>query len=77
MFHVKHSNECFTIYILAFKWMLVKRIQINSYKIILGSEKMYFKRLRDLREDKDLKQENIANILKITRQQYQIFMKQA
>ena len=53
--------------------MLVKRIQINSYKIILGSEKMYFKRLRDLREDKDLKQENIANILKITRQQYGLY----
>ncbi len=34
---------------------------------------MYFKRLRDLREDKDLKQENIANILKITRQQYGLY----
>lgn len=34
---------------------------------------MYFKRLKDLREDKDLKQENIANILKITRQQYGLY----
>ena len=34
---------------------------------------MYFKRLRDLREDKDLKQGNIANILKITRQQYGLY----
>ncbi len=34
---------------------------------------MYFKRLKDLREDKDLKQENIANYLKITRQQYGLY----
>lgn len=36
---------------------------------------MYFKRLRDLREDNELKQENIANILKITRQQYGLYEK--
>lgn len=34
---------------------------------------MYFQRIRDLREDKDLKQENIANILGITQQQYQLY----
>lgn len=34
---------------------------------------MYFKRLKDLREDKDLKQENVANYLKITRQQYGLY----
>lgn len=34
---------------------------------------MYFKRIKDLREDKDLKQENIANYLKITRQQYGLY----
>ncbi len=34
---------------------------------------MYFQRLRDLREDKDLKQENIANVLGITQQQYQLY----
>lgn len=34
---------------------------------------MYFKRLKDLREDKDLKQENIANLLRITRQQYGLY----
>ena len=33
----------------------------------------YTKRLRDLREDKDLKQDEIARILKITRQQYQLY----
>lgn len=32
-----------------------------------------YQRLKDLREDKDLKQENIASILKITRQQYQLY----
>ncbi len=34
---------------------------------------MYLKRLKDLREDHDLKQENVANALKITRQQYQLY----
>lgn len=34
---------------------------------------MYFKRLKDLREDNDLKQETIANYLKITRQQYGLY----
>ena len=33
----------------------------------------YTKRLRDLREDKDLNQEDIAKILNITRQQYQLY----
>ena len=33
----------------------------------------YTKRLKDLREDKDLKQEAIAITLKITRQQYQLY----
>ena len=33
----------------------------------------YTKRLRDLREDKDLIQDDIARILKITRQQYQLY----
>lgn len=30
----------------------------------------YFQRLRDMREDHDLKQEFVANLLKIKRQQY-------
>ena len=33
----------------------------------------YLKRMRDLREDHDLNQEQIAEILKITRQQYQLY----
>ena len=33
----------------------------------------YTKRMRDLREDKDLKQDDVANVLKITRQQYQLY----
>lgn len=33
----------------------------------------YTKRMRDLREDKDLKQEDIAKVLNITRQQYQLY----
>ena len=32
-----------------------------------------YQRLRDLREDNDKKQEDIALILKISRQQYQIY----
>ena len=34
---------------------------------------MYFKRLKDLREDNDLKQDYIAEKLKITRQQYGLY----
>lgn len=34
---------------------------------------MNLKRLKDLREDKDLKQEEISKILKITRQQYGLY----
>ena len=34
---------------------------------------MYFKRLRDIREDNDLKQESVACILNITRQQYGLY----
>lgn len=32
-----------------------------------------FQRLQDLREDNDLRQEDVANILGITRQQYQLY----
>lgn len=34
---------------------------------------MYFKRLREIREDSDLLQRNIAEILGITKQQYQLY----
>lgn len=34
---------------------------------------MYLKRLKDLREDNDLTQEIIANLLKITRPQYSLY----
>ena len=34
---------------------------------------MYLKRLRDLREDFDLKQSDVAKILNITRQQYGLY----
>ncbi len=35
---------------------------------------MYFyQRLRDIREDSDKKQEEIASVLSITRQQYQLY----
>ncbi len=34
---------------------------------------MYLKRLKDLREDRDLKQVNVAELLKITRQQYSLY----
>ncbi len=38
-----------------------------------GDVPMYLRRLRDLREDHDYKQEYVASILKITRQQYQLY----
>lgn len=34
---------------------------------------MYLKRLKDLREDNELKQEDIAKVLNITRQQYSLY----
>lgn len=34
---------------------------------------MYLKRLKDLREDKNMSQEDIAAILKITRPQYSLY----
>lgn len=34
---------------------------------------MYLKRLRDLREDSDLKQSDVAKLLNITRQQYGLY----
>ena len=34
---------------------------------------MYFKRIKDLRIDHDLYQKQIANLLKITRQQYSLY----
>lgn len=36
---------------------------------------MYLKRLKDLREDNDFTQQDIANVLKIKQQQY-VYMKQ-
>jgi transcriptional regulator with XRE-family HTH domain len=33
----------------------------------------YYQRIRDLREDSDLSQQNVADILGITRQQYQLY----
>lgn len=38
-----------------------------------GVNMHYTQRLKDLREDKELKQEAIAIVLKITRQQYQLY----
>lgn len=35
-----------------------------------GGSKMYFKRLKDLREDHDYKQKDIANLLDISQQYY-------
>lgn len=34
---------------------------------------MYLRRLKDLREDRDLKQFVVADLLKITRQQYSLY----
>lgn len=42
-------------------------------KILLEGDKMNLRRLKDLRQDKELLQEDIARILKITRQQYSLY----
>ena len=36
---------------------------------------MYLKRLKDLREDNDLKQQDVANVLNIKQQQYSLYKK--
>ena len=36
---------------------------------------MYIKRLKEIREDKNLTQKEVANILKITQQQYSLYEK--
>ena len=42
--------------------------------ILIGRLSMYvYQRLRDVREDADKKQEDIALVLNITRQQYQLY----
>lgn len=47
---------------------------IYKSKVCLGANEMYFyKRLRDIREDKDKKQAEIASVLGITSQQYQLY----
>ena len=69
--------------IIAFKRMLAKHlfecssIMLKKTVGIFSSETecwMYvYQRLKDLREDSDKKQEAIALVLKITRQQYQLY----
>lgn len=44
---------------------------MSKYKY--RSDNMYLRRLKDLREDNELKQEDIAKILNITRQQYSLY----
>ena len=41
--------------------------------ILIKGHFMYFKRIKDLKIDHDLYQKQIANLLKITRQQYGLY----
>ncbi len=62
--------------IIAFKRMLVKHL-FECRAIITKNGAMevimIYQRLRDTREDADKKQDEIAAVLKITRQQYQLY----
>lgn len=57
---VKHTNECqwYNLFIIQTKW---------------GQGVHYYQRLKDLREDADMNQEQTGKILSITRQQYQLY----
>ena len=44
-------------------------------KFVIGENDMEFKRIKDLREDNDLFQKEIANYLHITQQQYSLYEK--
>ena len=57
---VKHLFECL--------WYNLLNAQILRVDIM-----HFYQRLRDLREDTDQKQEDVAAILQITRQQYQLY----
>ena len=57
---VKHSSVCMIIF-------------VYLYERIGGSTVYYYQRLRDLREDRELKQKAIAEILDITSQQYSLY----
>ena len=46
---------------------------MNVDKIFLGVIIIYIKRLRDIREDRDLTQKEVAEYLKITQQQYSLY----
>lgn len=39
----------------------------------MGWKQLYLKRLREIREDNDLLQKDIADVLGITKQQYQLY----
>ncbi len=59
--HVKHFFECNAI------------IFLQNF-ILNRKQYMYiYQRLKDIREDSDKKQEDIASVLNITRQQYQLY----
>lgn len=59
--------------------MLVKHLfkclcyNLNKQQFYGGVFMSFYHRLRDIREDKDLKQSDIAEQLQITRQQYQLY----
>ncbi len=57
---VKHTNEC--------QWYNLIIIQTKR-----GQSVHYYQRLKDLREDADMNQEQAGKILEITRQQYQLY----
>lgn len=59
--------------ILAFKWMRVNALFWMREKIVSEVEIMNLKRLKNLREDKDMLQADVAKILQITRQQYSLY----
>ena len=58
---VKHLFECYAI--ITKKAVLTAKLE----------ELLMYQRVRDIREDNDKRQDEIAEVLKITRQQYQLY----
>lgn len=48
-------------------------IYLNSWDNLLVGDNMNIKRIKDLREDNDLTQDEVAELLLITRQQYSLY----
>lgn len=68
-----HSFKCIIYNTIHLTECKVNRFILMCNKINVEVRNIYIKRLKDIREDKDLTQKEIAECLKITQQQYSLY----